>query len=253
MEYNNPEYLDACKASPARRTLLIVLLVLVCNCMSCSEERPVVKDSRIEKIMEQVSSLRMSSSITDLVAFETRYPHEKQLQVAEYLLKRMNQYIPDTRYHEYEHWGVMWRNVVGTIRGKKNPEQVVIICAHMDSKSEKRLIYAAGADDNASGCAAVLEISRLLSGHDFDKTIRFVIFSREEDGQDGSKAYVKDLVKRNEKIVAAINLDMIAYGKENEDIDLVTRPSYAWLVETVYDVATVYGFKTKKVIKKACH
>ena len=165
----------------------------------------------------------------------------------------MNQYIPDTRYHEYEHWGVMWRNVVGTIRGKKNPEQVVIICAHMDSKSEKRLVYAAGADDNASGCAAVLEISRLLSGHDFDKTIRFVIFSREEDGQDGSKAYVKDLVKRNEKIVAAINLDMIAYGKENEDIDLVTRPSYAWLVETVYDVATVYGFKTKKVIKKACH
>jgi len=248
-----PEEFFRWASKPHGRTLFPLLIILVFMCLSCSEKGPVEKNIQIEKIMEQVSTSRMSSTIKDLVRFETRYPHEKQIQAADYLFKRMSQYVPDTRYHEYEHWGVLWRNVVGTIRGTKNPEQVIIVCAHMDSKSEKRLVYAPGADDNASGCAAVLEIVRLLTGHDFEKTIRFVIFSREEDGQDGSKAYVKDLAKGNEKIVAAISLDMIAFGSAQEDIDLVTRPSYAWLVESVHDIGMTYGFNTKKVIKKACY
>ena len=55
-----------------------------------------------------------------------------------------------------------------------------------------------------------------------------------------------------EKIIGAINLDMIALGSDNEDIDLVTRPRYSWLVKKISNLAKLYGFKTKKVVEKGC-
>jgi bacterial leucyl aminopeptidase len=217
------------------------------------ERQPIQKNTDIEKLMNDVSSSRMSSTIYHLVGFKERFTHSSQNKAAIYLYNEMKQYLPDTTFHEYEHSGVVWKNVVGTIRGKKNPEQVVIVCAHLDSKSEKPLVYAPGADDDASGSAAVLEIARLLSDHEFDKTIKFIFFSRESEGQDGSKAYLRSIKKGKEKILAAISMDMIAYGKDQEDIDLVTRPKFSDLVYTVDNVAFTYGFKTKRVINKACY
>jgi Zn-dependent M28 family amino/carboxypeptidase len=127
------------------------------------------------------------------------------------------------------------------------------VCAHLDTKSDKQLAYAPGADDNASGCAAVVELARILSGQTFAKTIKFVLFSREETGQQGSKAFAKTARANNENIVAAINLDMIARGNDAEDIDLVTRPAYSWLAEDLEQLGVVYGVRTRKVIEKGCY
>jgi acetylornithine deacetylase/succinyl-diaminopimelate desuccinylase-like protein len=210
------------------------------------------RNPSLQKIAENVSVERMEDTISEMVAFGTRYPHAKQLEVAEFLLRKMREYIGTADFHEYEYWGVAWRNVVGTIPGTKNPEEIYIVCAHLDSKSDKRLVYAPGADDNASGCAAVLELAALLADHSFEKSIRFIIFSREETGQNGSKAYLKSLDKEKEKIRGAINLDMIAFGPQDEDIDLVTRPKHAWLVEKISVLAHLYNFPTRKVVHKDC-
>jgi len=231
---------------------LNVLFVILSFSLSCTKTNTIEKNPYIESLLTQVSIKKIESSTQDLVDFDTRYTHEKQLQVAQYLYDNIHDYIYDTRFHEYEYWGVTWRNVEATIQGKKNPEEVVIVFAHLDSISDKRLLYAPGADDNASGCSAILELARILSSHDFEKTIRFVIFSREEEGRNGSKAYLKDFDKSKEKIIAAINLDMVAYGDDDEDIDLVTRPPYSGIVDVVYNLASSYGFKAKKVVKKAC-
>lgn len=210
------------------------------------------KDPIIENISVEVSTAEIKKTISDLVAFETRFPHYKQIEVADYLYNRLTVYIPTMHLHEYKMQGVHWRNVVGTIPGKIYPDQYIIVSAHLDTKSEKRLVYAPGADDNASGCAAVMELGRILSKFSFEKSIRFIFFSREESGWEGSAAYLKSVDRKKEKIIANINLDMIAYGDDGEDIDLVTRPKYAWLVETIYDLAQLYGFTTKKVIDKHC-
>jgi len=228
-------------------------LLLVLFLVACSEPKRQEKKPAIEKIAEKVSSLEIEHTISDLVAYETRFPYQKQLEVADYLAERLKVHITMTGFHEYEFWGVNWKNVVATIPGKLHPEQVVIVCAHLDSKSDKRLVYAPGADDNASGCAAVIELARILSGHSFEKSLRFIIFSREEYGWEGSAAYVKSIDRHKEKIIAAINLDMIAYGTDNEDIDLVTRPEYSWLVGKIDDLAHLYGYETKKIIKKDCY
>jgi bacterial leucyl aminopeptidase len=228
--------------------IVLALLTL----LSCTQADIQKKDPLIESISNQVTRERMNATIRDMVNFKTRYTYEKQLQVAEYLYNAIQKYIERTQYHEYESWGVSWKNVEATLPGLNSAKEIVIVFAHMDSISDKRLAIAPGADDDASGCAAVLEIARLLSSHHFEKTIKFVIFSREEDGHEGSKAYVKDLKKNGVKIIAAINLDMIAYGNNNADLYLMTRPSYASLVKKVDNLARIYGFNTNKVIKKGC-
>ncbi len=228
--------------------------ILLITCLiGCSETKKQKKVPFIEKVISDISPSAMKSTISDLVSFETRYPYEKQLEVADYLHERLKKYLTMTDFHKYEYWGVNWKNVVGTIPGKGHSEEIVIVCAHLDSKSSKRLVYAPGADDNGSGCAAVLELARILSMHSFEKTIKFIIFSREETGQNGSKAYLKGIDRNKEKIVAALNLDMIAYGSNNEDIDLVTRPEYSWLAERVYNLAESYDINAKKVVKKGCY
>jgi carboxypeptidase Q len=79
-------------------------------------------------------------------------------------------------------------NVVGEIRGRENPEQVFVVGGHLDSWD-----LAQGATDNGSGTATVLGAadSIMRSGQRPRRTIRFVLFTGEEQGLDGSLAYVK--------------------------------------------------------------
>jgi carboxypeptidase Q len=79
-------------------------------------------------------------------------------------------------------------NVVGEIRGRENPEQVLVVGAHLDSWD-----LSEGATDNGTGSASVLGAADAIvrSGMKPRRTIRFVLFTGEEQGLDGSFAYVK--------------------------------------------------------------
>ncbi len=78
-------------------------------------------------------------------------------------------------------------NTVAEIPGSEKPDEVVIIGAHLDSWD-----LGTGATDNGTGSTAVLEAARALkkSGVKPKRTIRFVLFTGEEQGLNGSKAYV---------------------------------------------------------------
>lgn len=228
----------------------LLLSIFLAGCSGASKEE---RNARIQDIIEDISIARLKEDVRELVAFGTRYPHKKQLEAAEYLHKRLGEDLGRVYFHEYEYWGVIWKNVVGEVRGKHDPEKVLIVCAHLDSKSEERLAFAPGADDNASGCAAVLELARVFSGHSFEKTVRFVLFSRESDGQNGSNAYVESMDRSKEEIAAVLNLDMIAYGSDEEEIDLFTRPEDSWLADKIYGLAGAYGLPARKVVKEACY
>jgi Zn-dependent M28 family amino/carboxypeptidase len=79
-------------------------------------------------------------------------------------------------------------NVVGEIRGTEHPEQILVVGGHLDSWD-----LAEGATDNGSGTAVTLGAadSIVRSGQRPRRTIRFVLFTGEEQGLDGSSAYVK--------------------------------------------------------------
>ena len=102
------------------------------------------------------------------------------------------------------------RNVVGEIRGKRFPEELVVIGGHMDSHD-----VAPGAVDNASGTVCVVEVARLLARRkdNLERTIRFVTFGSEEVGLLGSYRHVDAHLDDMPRIRLMLNLDCMAMSR----------------------------------------
>lgn len=108
-------------------------------------------------------------------------------------------------------------NLVGMIEGS-DPElrdEYIVICAHLDHVGAQcGAIYFPGANDNASGSAAVLEIARVFSLCEPkpSRTMLFVLFASEEQGLQGAEHFVANCPVPHEKIKAILNFDCIAHG-----------------------------------------
>lgn len=134
-----------------------------------------------------------------------------------------------------------YRNVVATMPGTSNPDEIYIICGHYDSISEDRLNYAPGADDNGTGTIAALEVARVFKDHRFEATLRFICFAAEEQGLLGSAAYARKAFARGDSIVAVVNFDMIAYADSApEDLEVVYNTASSWLADEFDAVAAMY-------------
>jgi len=95
-------------------------------------------------------------------------------------------------------------NVLADLRGREKPDEVVVIGAHLDSWD-----LGTGAIDDAAGVAIVMETLRILKSLDLipRRTIRAVLFTNEENGLAGGKAYAKAHAEEMPKHVAAIEAD----------------------------------------------
>jgi len=108
-------------------------------------------------------------------------------------------------------------NIAGIIEGS-DPElknEYLIIGAHLDHVGEQadKLLFP-GANDNASGSAAVLEIAKVYAKNQIKpkRSVIFVLFASEEQGMIGSEFFADHLPVPAEKIIAMFNLDCIGYG-----------------------------------------
>lgn len=153
----------------------------------------------------------------------------------------------------YQNWsdsGSSGRNVIGELPGTSKPTEIVLITAHLDDMPSGTL--APGADDNASGSVGVMIAADVLSAYAFERTVRFVFFTGEEQDLLGSYAYAEAAYAANENIVAVYNLDMIAWDNEGGPVlRLHTRPSsnsgYAGdlaLAQLLIEVINNYGLSS---------
>ncbi len=127
------------------------------------------------------------------------------------------------------------RNVYGVQTGTDFPNQKYIICAHYDDMPSGST--APGADDNASGTAAVLEAARIISQYIAEYTIIYALWDEEEQGLVGSDYYANLAAANGDSILGVINLDMIAWDSNNDDIaEIHTR-----------SVGNSYAIKNKMV------
>jgi hypothetical protein len=111
-------------------------------------------------------------------------------------------------------------NIVAKVEGSdpELKEEVVIVGAHYDHMGkDNRGRVKPGADDNASGTAAVMELARAFNSLEQKpkRTILFILFTAEEKGLLGARYYVKDPIFPLEKTLALINLDMV--GRNDVD------------------------------------
>ena len=115
------------------------------------------------------------------------------------------------------------RNVYGVQLGTIYPNKKYIICAHYDDMPPGTT--APGADDNASGTAAVIEASRIFTQYNSKYTIIYALWDEEEQGLIGSAYYALQAYNSGDSIMGVINLDMISYDSNSDSKgEIHTRP-----------------------------
>lgn len=103
-------------------------------------------------------------------------------------------------------------NLIAEKRGATDGAPVVELGAHFDT-----VAFAPGADDNASGVAALLEVARLVANVPTEKTIRFVFFAMEEQGLAGSREHVERMLREGRLPEGILSLDMVGYASSEPD------------------------------------
>jgi len=96
------------------------------------------------------------------------------------------------------------QNVVAELPGREHPAEWVMLGAHLDSWD-----FATGAQDNGSGAAQVMEAARAIAGLGSRprRSLRFVLWASEEQGENGSKAFVRAHASSMGQVVAYLNTD----------------------------------------------
>jgi Zn-dependent M28 family amino/carboxypeptidase len=107
-------------------------------------------------------------------------------------------------------------NVIATLEGTTRADELVLVSAHYD-----HIAGCAGADDNASGLAAILEHARVLGERSFERTLVVASWDQEEWGKIGSEAWVDAAAARGDQIVASIVYDTFAYTCDEPECQTV--------------------------------
>ncbi len=176
------------------------------------------KVSRNPSIMQLVNAVHPDSVmwfIQNLENFHNRYYSDpNRFEVATWIKTQFERFgITDVVLQGFNALGYSQHNVVATIPGSVNPEKYIVIGGHHDSNSNSTSVpmFAPGADDNATGTTATLEMARVMMSTGFQpkNSIRFVTFAAEEVGLFGSAHFVDAAISESSDILLAINHDML--------------------------------------------
>lgn len=191
------------------RTIIISIAIII-----GANGHLLAQNPKIQDIVNSVSGDSIFRNIANLQELE-RYTEDNDTACVNYIRKYIEKFDIDTIY--LQHYTVGWLpNIIAVKYGTEYRDSIYILGAHYDSYASG----APGADDNASGTSGVLETIRLLSNHDFKKTIIFILFSGEELGMYGSRAFAENAASNNTKISGMINLDMIAFLNEGDSLSV---------------------------------
>ena len=138
-------------------------------------------------------------------------------------------------------------NLLVRLDGQVEPDVVWIYGAHYDSTSNQPETDAPGADDNASGVAAVLEAARILRDVPLAHSVWFLFTAAEEQGSKGSEHMLGWLGAEPVEVRGVIQPDMIGYWPlgDQDAFDNLGDDESVWLVERMAEVADLLGVPNK--------
>ena len=126
-------------------------------------------------------------------------------------------------------------NVLAKLEGTENPELIYVVSSHFDSTAR-----GPGADDTTSGTAMLLETARVLAHRPLPYTVIFASFTGEESGLIGSREFVRQAVESGDKIVGALNNDMMGWSNDHH-IDNTIRYSNAGIRDLQHAAAFLFS------------
>ncbi|NIR29778.1 MAG: M20/M25/M40 family metallo-hydrolase [Gammaproteobacteria bacterium] len=136
-------------------------------------------------------------------------------------------------------------------RTGQTPEEIVVIGGHYDT-----VPGSPGANDNATGVAAVLELARLLSGQRLARTLRLVAFVNEErpfahTEHMGSLVYARRAASRGERIAAMLSLETIGYYSDQARTQRYPAPLSLFYPDTGNFIGFVGNVGSRKLVRRA--
>ncbi len=146
--------------------------------------------------------------------------------------------------------GVLVDNLVVELRGTTKAREIVVIGAHYDTVEG-----SPGADDNASGVAALLALARDLEHAQPARTVRFVAFANEEpplfkSKEMGSWQYAKRCHDRGETIAGMISLEMLGYYDVRRGSQRYPQPFRAFYPDTGDFLAIVGNLSSRALVRR---
>jgi hypothetical protein len=181
-----------------------------------------------------VETLRRDVAALCAIGERNTYLPENLARAAELIERELSSagYEVERQTYEVSRDAVRVDNLIVELRGTSRPEEIVVIGAHYDC-----VPGTVGADDNASGVAALLALARRFAGAKPARTLRFVAFVNEEpphfQSQDmGSWQYAKRCRDRRENIVAMVSLETIGYYDDRRGSQQYPAPLAALYPDT---------------------
>ncbi len=152
---------------------------------------------------------------------------------------------PDVTVTLVTHTTTLQPSVVLTIPGSTLANEVIVVGGHLDSIAPgipDPNFLGPGADDDASGIAALSEVARvaLAAGFHPQRTVKFMAYAAEEVGLLGSEAIAASHLAAGTPVVAVLQLDMTAYRGSVEDIAFISDYTSAELNSFLVDLITTY-------------
>ena len=120
-------------------------------------------------------------------------------------------------------------NVIAIQPGTEFPDEYIIVASHYDHPD------GPGADDNASGTAGVLECARILSQHQFKRTILYIPFNGEERWMVGSYPFVQKCAREDMNILGVFDMDMIGFWPGPDYGPVTMYSGYSYISEKLFD------------------
>ncbi len=157
----------------------------------------------------------------------------------------------DVRAQAFESEGLTLQNLEVELLGNNAPQEIIVVGAHYDS-----ITGTPGANDNASGVAALLEIARLLADTTYPRTVRLVAFANEEppyfySEAMGSRVYAARSRLRGEQIKAMLALETIGYYTDQKASQQYPFPLNFFYPNTGNFVGFVGNLSSRRLVRQA--
>jgi hypothetical protein len=197
-----------------------------------------------QSLVDQVNGNRWFDDVVTLASFNRHTHSPDNLNARDWLVTQFEDLGDLTiTTPSFSVSGTTAYNVIARLDGALDPDDWYVVGGHYDSTSQNPSVAAPGAEDNASGCAGVLEMARIITTTQPRATVLFICYSGEEQGLYGSEAHVAALSALGDidKVQAMLDMDMIGYTADADlDCLLETEPFAASLLDPFIDAAATH-------------
>jgi len=240
---------------------------VIANSVLASEFRPAADVARaadpvIESVVAQVDTARWFSRVETLASFDrssygAATSGSEMNQSRDWLAATFAGMGLTTTTPTFSSGSVIAENVIAMRPGTRRAGEWVVIGGHYDSRNTNDtasgVLNTPGAEDNASGCAGVLELASIFVNVPTERSLVFACYAGEEQGLLGSLDHAQDLADSGDlpRVQLALMMDMIGYSHDT-DFDILLEsgntPTQLNVLNTFAQLAVDYAPGSRTII-----